>query len=69
MADNAELASRQMELDLERRISSARELTRAHITGKCVNCGMKLDLGRYCDNACRQDFEARERSALIQGRR
>ena len=69
MADNAEMASRQMELELERRISAARKPVQSHAMGKCVNCGMNIDLGRYCDDECRKDFEVRERAAQIRGGR
>lgn len=32
-------------------------------TGKCYNCKAPIDKGHYCDAACREDAEKRERAA------
>jgi len=30
-----------------------------HATGECLNCGEKLQVGRWCDPECRTDWERR----------
>lgn len=29
--------------------------------GHCINCGERVIAGVYCDEACREDYEARQR--------
>lgn len=61
MSDEADLAQSHMELEEEMRRRYKKPVgLEVEATGKCLNCGERLDsVKRWCDDACREDWEVR----------
>ncbi len=62
MADEIDAAQAHIEREEEfRRKYHDPERLDAHHTGKCLNCGEVQATKRWCDDACREDWEMRRR--------
>jgi hypothetical protein len=65
MTDAADAAGNEQELieDLllrQHRAAAARhQKVMAACTGECLNCEAKLEVGRFCDADCREDYTKR----------
>jgi hypothetical protein len=56
--------------DRELAIKAARSQNKAiEFTGRCLSCEEHIDKGRFCDAACREDFELAEKMKRLQGRK
>lgn len=73
MSDEADLGNDAMERWLEAQISEHQwqlnHAVSAYPVGECRNCSERLDDGRaFCDDACRTDWDDRQRAAKRNGK-
>lgn len=62
MSDDADLSQSRMELEEEIRRKYQKPVgPEVSATGKCLNCGEPLPTKRWCDDACREDWELRRK--------
>lgn len=67
--DEIDRAEMETSAYLTARINAARANTAPREGGRCMNCADRLDDGRaYCNDDCKKDHEARERTLARQWR-
>ena len=62
MPDDADMANDHIEKELVQRIAAARRTQPIGQPTSCMNCGEPIQLGRYCDTSCRDDYDVRSRN-------
>ena len=68
MPDEADLANDHLERELEQRILDVQRAKPLPPAIECLNCGETVKTGRrYCDDACREDAELRDRQQRRSG--
>jgi hypothetical protein len=61
--DDADLSQQRMERELELAMMARKRQPEMPPTGSCYNCGEAVIAdARWCDNACRDDWEKREKN-------
>lgn len=57
--DDADRAGIEQQLRIDVALRSRRCYEQPQATGECLNCGERLQDGRWCDSDCRHDWELR----------
>ncbi|MDX6914734.1 hypothetical protein R9X49_06390 [Pectobacterium carotovorum] len=60
MADVADYANDLTDLNIQHAL--ANRPTPMKFTGKCKYCSEKINIGHFCDEYCREDYEKLERN-------
>lgn len=73
MSDDVDIANDRRDAKLANRIAEFQwqlnHAVNAYPVGECRNCAEKLDDGRaFCDEACRTDWDDRQRAARRNGK-
>jgi hypothetical protein len=69
MTDIYDQATDKEMLDRDLAIKAARAQNKPiEFTGHCLSCEEHIDKGRFCDAACREDYEQELRMKRIMGR-
>ena len=69
MSDEFDMASDREMAERELNIAHARAQNQSiKVSGFCLSCNERLEVGRFCDNFCRDDYEQEQRMRMICGR-
>ena len=69
MSDEFDMASDREMAERELNIAHARAKNQPiKFSGRCLSCNAEIEVGRFCDSWCREDYEQELRMRMICGR-